>query len=67
MEDKKLVRSYSDKWLGGICGGIARYFGWDAAVVRLIYVFLTLFTAFCGVLAYILLWILMPEDDNYLR
>ncbi|MDO5447011.1 MAG: PspC domain-containing protein [Prevotellaceae bacterium] len=65
MDNKRLVRTSHDKWLGGICGGIAQYFGWDSAVVRLIYVFLSLFTAFCGVLAYIILWILMPEDNSY--
>ena len=62
MENKRLLRTRSDKWLGGVCGGISEYFGWDSAVVRLIYVFLTVFTAFCGVLVYILLWIVMPSE-----
>lgn len=52
----------SDKWIAGVCGGVARYFGWDPAVVRLVYLLLTLCTAFCGFLAYVILWIVMPDD-----
>lgn len=62
MANKKLLRSRSDKWLGGVCGGIAEYFGWDSAVVRLLYLFLTIFTAFSGILVYIILWIVMPQE-----
>lgn len=62
MESKKLLRSRSDKWLGGVCGGIANYFGWDSAVVRLMYLFLTIFTAFSGLLVYVILWIVMPQE-----
>ena len=65
MTEQRLVRTVRDKWIGGVCGGIAKYFGWDSAVVRLIYVFLTLFTAFSGVLAYIILWIVMPREDDF--
>lgn len=62
--NKRLTRSSSDKWIAGVCGGIANYFGWDAAILRLIYLVLTVGTAFCGVLVYIVLWICMPEDKN---
>lgn len=50
-----------DRWVAGVCGGIADYFGWDPALVRIAYLLLTLFTAFCGVLVYIILWIIMPK------
>ena len=57
---KKLTRSSDDKWIAGVCSGLAEYFGWDANVVRLLYMLLTLFTAFSGVLVYVVLWIIMP-------
>ena len=59
MEEKKLVRS-RDRWLAGICGGIAEYMGWPKDNVRLGWLLLTLFTAFSGLLIYLILWIVMP-------
>ena len=41
---KKLLRS-SDRWIAGVCGGIADYFDWDPAMVRIIYLLLSLFSA----------------------
>lgn len=61
---KRLTCSTSDKWLAGVCGGIANYFGWDPAIVRLVYLLLTVCTAFSGVIVYIVLWICMPEEKN---
>ena len=50
--------------LGGVCGGLARWLGWDPALVRLLYVLVSIFSAaFPGTLVYVLLWILMPLDD----
>jgi phage shock protein C len=60
--NKRLTRSEKDKWIAGVLGGIANYFGWDPAVVRLIYVILTLCTCFSGLIAYIILWICMPKE-----
>lgn len=48
--------------IGGVCGGIARWLGWDPTLVRLLYVLISILSAaFPGILVYILLWILMPE------
>ena len=56
-----LRRSRMDRWLGGVCGGLARATGLDSWVCRLI--FTVLFLAFgSGVLLYILLWIFVPEE-----
>ena len=60
MEKKRLTRS-TDRVLGGICGGIAEYFDWDPTLVRVGYLFLTLFTVFSGVLIYPILWLVIPE------
>ena len=59
--NKRLLRSSSDRWVAGVCGGIAEYFGWDPAIVRLAYVLLSVFSAaFPGLLVYIILWLIMP-------
>ena len=56
-----LRRARMDRWLGGVCGGIARATGLDSWVWRLI--FTVLFLAFgSGILLYILLWIFVPEE-----
>ena len=60
MSDTKLYR-ISNGILGGVCGGIADYLGWDRALVRLLYVvFSVLSAAFPGTIVYIILWIVMP-------
>ena len=60
--NKRLLRSSSDRWVAGVCGGIAEYFGWDTAIVRLAYVLLSVFSAaFPGLLVYIILWLIMPQ------
>ncbi len=63
MEKKRLTRS-TDKVLGGVCGGIAEYFDVDPTLVRVGYLFLTFFTAFCGVLFYPILWLVIPEKGQ---
>ena len=57
----QFVRSRSDKMIGGVCGGIARYFNIDPVIVRLIFV-LSVFLGGVSPLIYILLWIVMPEE-----
>ncbi|RZL37272.1 MAG: PspC domain-containing protein [Rubrivivax sp.] len=56
-----LRRARIDRWIGGVCGGIARATGLDSWIWRLIFV--VLFLAFgSGILLYILLWIFVPEE-----
>jgi phage shock protein PspC (stress-responsive transcriptional regulator) len=54
-------RSLTDKWLGGVCGGLARATGLESWVWRLIVVILALFGG-TGVLLYLLLWIFVPAE-----
>jgi phage shock protein PspC (stress-responsive transcriptional regulator) len=62
MTTARLTRSNS-RIIAGVCGGIADYLGWDPAIVRLLYVLISIFSAaFPGVLAYVILWIVMPEQ-----
>ena len=60
MANKKLVRS-NDKKLAGVCGGLAEYFGLDASIVRIVWLLCVLFGGF-GLLAYLIMWIVMPEQ-----
>ena len=60
MTDKKLYRSQTDKKLGGVCGGIAEYFGIDSTLVRLLLVLFCIMGG-AGVFAYIVAWLVMPE------
>ena len=62
MEGKKLTRPQSNKMLAGVCAGIANYFNLDPTLIRVIYAMLTVFTAFAGIIVYLLLWIIIPED-----
>ena len=58
----QLRRSVSDRWLGGVCGGLAPATGLPAWLWRLIFVML----AVCGgtgLMLYVLLWILVPKED----
>ena len=57
---KKLYRDIDSKYIGGVCSGLEHYMGLDALWIRLIFIFLAIFTGF-GFIAYILLWILVPE------
>ena len=58
-----LVRSNQHKMLGGVCGGVADWLGWDPTVVRVGYVLLSIFSAaFPGILVYLILWAVMPKQ-----
>ena len=56
----KLWRSSQDSWFAGVCGGLAEYLGWNAGQLRFVWVLATIFTAFTGVVFYVVLWFLMP-------
>lgn len=62
MTQERLTRSQSNKWISGICGGIADYFGWNADLLRLVWLVLTVGTVFCGGIVYLILWLIMPQD-----
>jgi phage shock protein PspC (stress-responsive transcriptional regulator) len=57
----KLRRSRSDKWVGGVCGGLALSMGVEAWMLRLVITALALFGG-TGVLLYLLLWIFVPQE-----
>ena len=59
---RRLVRSRDDRWIGGVCGGVARYAGIDANLVRLLVVLGTVLGFGSLLVAYVAAWILMPQD-----
>lgn len=59
----RLGRPLDDRVLVGVVGGLARRFGWNSTLLRVLYVvFSVLSAAFPGILVYLVLWLLMPED-----
>ena len=58
----KLWRSRDDYHIAGVCGGLAKNLGWDSGRLRVVWVLATIFTAFAGVVVYVALWYLMPEE-----
>lgn len=63
--EKQLRRSKQDSVLGGVAGGLARYFNIDVVIVRLLFV-ISLFVSFgVSLFAYIILWVVLPEEPYY--
>jgi len=61
--EKRLYRSRSDRMISGVCGGLARYFDMDPVIIRIIFVLL-LFAHGLGILAYIVLAIVVPQEGS---
>lgn len=60
---RTLSRSRNDRMLAGVVGGIAARFGWNSTLLRIIYVVVSIASAaFPGILVYLILWLLMPEE-----
>jgi len=62
---KKLYRSTRDKWIAGVCGGIAEYFNKDPVIIRLLWIVLTIFSVGVGVIAYLAFWIFVKKYPSY--
>ena len=62
-ETKKLVRSRTDRWFAGICGGLGNYFGVDPTLMRVLFVLFAL-TFGSGFLVYLVLWIIIPNEPE---
>jgi phage shock protein C len=57
-----LRRSRDDKQIAGVCAGIGRYLGVDVTLVRVLMVFLAFWPPGVGLIAYIVCWIVVPQD-----
>ncbi len=58
----RLTRPAGGRKIAGVCAGVARYFGWDVSVVRIIWALMAFWPPFVGALGYIVCWIVMPKD-----
>ncbi len=60
---RPLRRSRDDRVVAGVVGGLAHYFGIDPTMARVLYVVVSILSAaFPGLLVYIIMWVLVPEE-----
>ncbi len=60
-----LYRSRSDRLIAGVCGGLAAWLGWNPTTVRVLFVLVSVLSvAFPGILVYLALWLVMPEEPG---
>lgn len=63
-----IKRTKRDRWIFGVCGGIAQTYGWSSNLVRLIAVLMAIFIPgpnIVVIIAYILMGIFLPETDEF--
>jgi phage shock protein C len=59
---KRLYRTRDDQMIGGVCGGVARYFGIDPTLVRVVAVVALVFAFPATIVGYLLAWAIMPSN-----
>lgn len=65
MANQGLYRSNQRRMIAGVMGGIAERFGWNATLLRIIFVIVSVMSAaFPGILVYLVLWLLLPRQNN---
>jgi len=64
METKKLYRNRTDKMIAGVCGGLGKYLGIDPTLIRLAFVLLLLFGIGSGLLVYLVMLLIIPEEPQ---
>ena len=67
MTSRKLTRSRDDKWIAGICGGIAEHTGIDATLIRVLLVIGTILGAGSLVVVYLICWVIIPKPPELER
>jgi phage shock protein C len=64
---KRLMRPRANRKIAGVCAGLAEYFDLDVTLVRVLWLVITFFSALIfGTIGYIVAWIVMPEEPEYL-
>jgi phage shock protein PspC (stress-responsive transcriptional regulator) len=67
LEPKRLTRSRKDRMIAGVCGGLANYMAVDPTIVRLVFALATFFTVvFPGILIYLVMWIIIPKEPEFI-
>jgi phage shock protein C len=62
--EKKLYRSRNQRWLAGVCGGLAKYFGLDPVIIRILAIVALCLCSFVTLVAYIVMAIAVPLEPN---
>lgn len=62
VKGKRLLRTKKNRVIAGVCGGIGEYFNVDPTIIRLLWVIVTFISFGAGILAYIIAWIIIPEE-----
>jgi phage shock protein C len=63
-EPKKLYRARDERMIAGVCGGLGKYFNVDPTVLRVLFVATAIFGIGGGILVYILMMIIVPEEPR---
>jgi len=64
-EGTTLRRSRSNKVIAGVVGGLAKYFGMDPTIARILFVVVSVISAaFPGILVYVVLWVVLPQESE---
>ncbi|APP74281.1 stress-responsive transcriptional regulator [Xanthomonas vesicatoria ATCC 35937] len=65
MATTALSRSLNDRMIAGVVGGIARRFAWSSTLLRILFVIVSIASAaFPGILVYLILWLLIPNQAD---
>ena len=59
--NRRLLRSRTDRMIGGVCGGLAQFFGIDSSALRIISALLILFGGM-SICVYLIMWLIVPEE-----
>lgn len=60
--EKRLIRTRTEKWIAGVCGGLGKFFGMDPTIWRLIFLLGTLFGLGSFILIYLVMWVAVPRE-----
>ena len=62
---RPFARSLNDRMIAGVMGGIAHRYGWNTTLLRVLFVIVSIASAaFPGILVYLILWLLMPNEAD---
>ena len=61
---RPLRRSRRHRIVAGVCGGLAERLGWRPLVVRTLFVVVGALPFLSGILVYVVLWLLIPDEDS---
>lgn len=64
LSPRRLTRSVDDRIVAGVCGGLARYFDLDPTIIRVVFGFLLLPGGAPGLVPYLILWAVTPDDEG---